>query len=177
VKSVPLAFVFAIAMIGVLMGERAPAAERFPLTSVDELEQKLLDQVNALRLSRGLRALRLSPELADAAHHHARDMARNGFCGHESANGRSFWERVLRFYGRGTRWRRWAAAENVLCHPRRLSAAAAIRRWLASPGHRANLLGREWRDVGVAALWADAAPGEFGGRDVFVVTTNFGARR
>ena len=175
-KRVPLAFVLAVAVTGALHSERAPAVERVPRVSLNQLEWKLLERLNAVRLRRGLARLRLSPELLLAAHHHSDDMARNGFCGHDSADGTSFWSRVRRFYGPGSGWRSWSAAENVMCHPRRLTAAAALGRWLTTPGHSANLLAPQWRDVGLAAVWAQAASGGFGGRDVFVVTANFGSR-
>jgi uncharacterized protein YkwD len=176
VKRVPLAFVPAFAVAGAFSSQAAPAVERVSV-SIDEFEWKLLEHVNAMRARHGLDAVRLSPELASAAHHHSRDMARNGFCGHDSANGTSFWSRVLRFYGRGTGWRSWSAAENVLCHPRRVSAAAALARWLASPGHRANLLAPEWRDIGLAAAWAPSDPGSLRRRAVFLLSADFGARR
>lgn len=38
------------------------------------------------------------------------------------------------------RWRSWSAGENVLYHPRRLTATAALGTWLASRAHRANLI-------------------------------------
>jgi uncharacterized protein YkwD len=177
VKRVPLAFVLAFAVAGAFLSQAAPAVERVSLVSIDELEWQLLERVNAMRARRGLDPLRLSSELASAAHHHSRDMARNGFCGHDSANGTSFWSRIPRFYGRGTGWRSWSAAENVLCHPRRLSAAAALARWLASPGHRANLLAPEWRDIGLAAVWMRSAPGSLRGRAAFLLTADFGARQ
>ena len=84
---------------------------------------------------------------------------------------------VSRFYGRGSGWRRWSAGENVLCHKKRVTAARAVSAWLASPGHRANVLSSQWREVGVAAVYEYDAPGEFGGQDVFLVTANFGVRR
>jgi uncharacterized protein YkwD len=176
VKRIPIAFVLAVAVTAALCSERAPAVERVSRVSLNQLEWKLLERLNAVRLRRGLARLRLSPELLLAAHQHSHDMARNGFCGHDSADGTSFWSRVRRFYSPGSGWRSWSAAENVLCHPRRLTAAAALGRWLASRGHRANLLAPQWRDVGLAAVWTEAAPGEFGGRDVFLVTANFGSR-
>jgi uncharacterized protein YkwD len=82
----------------------------------------------------------------------------------------------MRFYGRGRGWRAWSVAENVLCHSRRLTASAALGRWLASPGHRANLLSRLWRDVGLAAVYAGAAFGESGADDVLFVTADLGFR-
>lgn len=175
-KRVLVASILAIVVIGALLSQSAPAVESVALVSLHELEWRLLERVNAVRVRRGLNPLRVSSELSSAARHHSKEMARNGFCGHESATGARFSYRVSRFYRRGAGWRRWSAAENVLCHPRRLTAAGAVGRWLASSAHRANLLGPEWRDVGVAAVWTHSAPGELPGRDAFFVTANFGVR-
>ena len=43
-----------------------------------------------------------------------------------------------------------------------------------SPGHRENILAPGWREVGLSALTVAAAPGVFGGRDVVIITTDFG---
>jgi len=48
---------------------------------------------------------------------------------------------------------------------------------MASPPHRLNILTREYREVGVAAVHFDSAPGAFGGRPVTIVTADFGVRR
>lgn len=176
VKRVLFAFAVLVAVIGAFFAEGVPAGEQTPVMSVNRLEARMLSRLNALRTRRGLTPLRASAALSSAARHHTKDMARNGFCGHDSADGTDFWKRISRFYGRGRGWRTWAAAENVLCHPRRLTAAAALRKWLGSPGHRANLLSSQWREVGVAALYAESPPGEFAGEDTLLVTANFGAR-
>jgi uncharacterized protein YkwD len=135
----------------------------------------MLDRLNALRARRGLAPLKVSAGLSSAAQRHSVDMARNGFCGHDSANGASFWRRVSGFYARGPGWTMWSVAENVLCHPLRLSASAALGQWLASPGHRANLLAPQWREVGLGAVYAD--PSQSRGRDALLVTADFGVRR
>jgi uncharacterized protein YkwD len=171
VKRVLVASILAILVLGALLAQSAPAVEGMALVSLHELEWRLLERVNAVRVRRGLNPLRVSSELSSAARHHSKDMARSGLCGHES-----FSYRVSRFYRRGAGWRRWSAAENVLCHARRLTAADAVGRWLASPGHRANLLAPEWRDVGVAAVWTHSSPGDLRGRDAFFVTADFGVR-
>jgi uncharacterized protein YkwD len=173
----PLALALAIAVTGALFPQRASAVQDVAYSAADRFEARLLDRLNALRVSRGLAPLNASPGLFSAADRHSREMARHGYCGHDSANGASFWSRISNFYGRGAAWRGWSVAENVLCHPRRLSAAAALSRWLASPGHRANLLAPQWRDVGVGAVYADSAPGEFHGDDVLLVTADFGVRQ
>jgi hypothetical protein len=49
--------------------------------------------------------------------------------------------------------------------------------WMNSPPHRRVLLTPTWRDVGISALHVTAAPGDFGGDDVTLVTADFGIRR
>jgi uncharacterized protein YkwD len=168
-----LALALAIAVTGAL-SERAPAVQGVAVTSADRFEERMLDRLNSLRARRGLAPLRLSAGLSSAAHSHSVDMARNDFCGHDSANGTPFWSRLARFYGRGHAWRFWSVAENVLCHPSRLSAAAALGRWLSSPSHRANLLAPRWREVGLGAVYRE--PGYSSGRDALLVTADFGVR-
>jgi uncharacterized protein YkwD len=51
--------------------------------------------------------------------------------------------------------------------------SSAIAAWLQSPPHRANLLGRSWRDVGVGMVHA---PSIFGASDVWIIVLQFGRR-
>jgi uncharacterized protein YkwD len=173
---VHLVLALAIAVTGAL-SQRAPAVQEVASSAADRFEERMLDRLNALRASRGLAPLKVSPGLSSAADRHSREMARHGYCGHNSADGASFGTRISRFYGRGRGWRMWSVAENVLCHPQRLTAAGAVSKWLASPGHRANLLAPQWREVGVGAVYADSAPGAFRGADVLLVTADFGVRQ
>jgi uncharacterized protein YkwD len=172
----PVALALAIAVTGALFSQRAPAVKEVAHSAADRFEARMLVRLNALRARRGLAPLKVSPGLSSAAHRHSSAMTRHGFCGHESPNGASFWTRIARFYGRGAGWRRWSVAENVLCHPRRLSAAGALSKWLASPGHRANLLAPQFREVGVGAVYADSAPGQSQGAGALLVTADFGVR-
>ena len=96
-------------------------------------------------------------------------------CGHDSTSGAPFGTRLSRFYGRETGWESWAVGENALCEPRRLTAAAALGEWLDSPAHRANILAPHWRDVGLGAVYVEAAP-EDPGQDTLFVTADFGVR-
>jgi uncharacterized protein YkwD len=177
VKRVLLAFALAIAVTGALFSQGAPAVERASFDSTDGLEAHMIERLNTMRARRGLRELRISPALSSAAHQHSVDMARKGYCEHQSVDGAPFRERISRYYRRRLGWRYWAVAENLLCHPGRLGAAAALGEWLDSPGHRANLLSAQWREVGLAAVYTPDAPGEFDGNDVVVVTADFGVRR
>jgi uncharacterized protein YkwD len=157
-----------------MLVKRAPAAKSAAAT-VSALEAQVLADVNATRRQRGLRALRFSVALSRAADTHSRDMARRGYFSHNSANGGAFWRRVQRFYpSRG--YRSWAVGENLVWASPDLSAASALSMWMASAPHRANLLSRQWREVGLSAVHATSAPGVFGGHPVTIVTANFGSR-
>jgi uncharacterized protein YkwD len=57
-----------------------------------------------------------------------------------------------------------------------MDAKQALATWMASHGHRANILTPSWREIGVAAAYAPDAPGVFGGHSALLVTTDFGVR-
>ena len=67
--------------------------------------------------------------------------------------------------------------ENLLWASPNVSAGHAMKLWIASPEHLRNLLTRQWRQIGVSAVHATAAPGVFHGLDVTIITTDFGVRR
>lgn len=139
-------------------------------------ESGLLREINQVRAQHGLSALELSNPLNEAAEYHSKTMAARGFFAHESADGSSFWKRVERFYpSRGFRY--WSAGENLAYGSPRMSADGAVRAWMGSPGHRANILSASWREIGIGAVQADAAPGVYGGRPATIITTDFGVRR
>jgi uncharacterized protein YkwD len=144
------------------------------LTARDALEADVLSHINALRRSRGLSTLRLSTALGRAADSHSTAMATRGFFAHESADGSSFWKRVARFYPR--RNGEWAVGENLLWSSPDVDGAGALRMWMSSPSHRKILLTGRWREVGLSAVHAASAPGVYGGREVTVLTADFGVR-
>lgn len=139
------------------------------------LEELLLAQINSLRTARGLGTWASSRALARAAVGHSRSMATNGFFAHESRNGAPFWQRVKRFYLPQTQ--SWTVGENLaMFGGAPPSAEAIVAAWLASPPHRANLLGRAFREAGVAIIHNPAAGGVFGGRPTWVITLDLGRR-
>ena len=153
---------------------RAPATND-AAASVSALEAQVLADVNAVRRQRGLRPLRFSTALSRAADAHSRDMARRGYFSHTSPDGAAFWQRVQRFYP-SSGFRSWAVGENLVWSSPDLSSASALSLWMGSPPHRANLVNRQWREIGLSAIHAPAAPGVFGGHPVTIVTANFGSR-
>jgi uncharacterized protein YkwD len=104
-------------------------------------------EINRQRTTRGLARVRSHRKLWVMATRYARSMVRQQFFGHVSPAGASMSER-LRKVGYGGR--RWVAGEALAwgsgtsATPRAIVAA-----WMNSPPHRAVLLGRNYRDVGI----------------------------
>jgi uncharacterized protein YkwD len=146
------------------------------MTRAPRLETAVLAQLNGVRREHGLVPLKPSAKLEQAADEHSRQMASVGYFEHASADGSAFWKRVARFYPSAGR-SLWAVGENLLWSSPDVDAAGALRLWMASPEHRANILTARWREIGVSAIRAAAAPGAYKGLDVTIVTTDFGVRR
>ena len=151
-------------------------ATQAELQDVPSLERSIVAEINAVRRGYGLPLLRASGALARAADGHSRAMATLGFFGHSSRDGTAFWKRIARSYPRRG-YAYWTVGENLLWSSSELDARAAVRMWLRSPPHRKVLLSRSWRELGISAVRASAAPGYFAGSAVTVVTADFGQRR
>jgi uncharacterized protein YkwD len=123
-------------------------------------ESSLLSVMNRVRAAHGLRLLRADARLEVAARRHSSRMLRTDtFChGAFTARIRRVGVRAPRV-GENLAWGAGAYAR----------ARAIVNMWLASPGHRANLLRPGYRIVGVGAL-----RGTFGGQPgALMVTTDF----
>ena len=105
--------------------------------------QAVVDIMNIDRAQYGLRPLRINAKLSAAAVDRINDMFRYRYFNHVSPSGLEPWTWVER---RGYRYR--MIAENLAVGYR--SADAVVDGWMHSPGHRANLLGRAFDEVGVA---------------------------
>ncbi len=139
------------------------------------LDARVLEEVNAVRASHGLSTVQLSGALAAAAGQHSMEMVLDGYFAHDGMRA-SYSRRLAAYYPRA-RHRRWTVAENLVWGSPSIGAREAVRLWLHSPEHRANLLRPGWRDAGISAVHAQAAPGVFQGLDVTVITLDFGRRR
>jgi uncharacterized protein YkwD len=154
----------------------APTLSASPAREQRALEGALLREINEVRREHGLRSLVSSTRLAAAAAQHTREMGAQGYFEHESYDSTPFWKRIAQSYpSRG--WRSWSVGENLLYSSPDVSAASGVDMWMHSPPHRANLLSRTWREIGLSAIHFDDAPGEFDGQPVTIVTADFGFRR
>jgi uncharacterized protein YkwD len=147
-----------------------------PASAMRSLENQVLTKVNRVRAQHGLAPMRLSRKLGAAATQHSREMAQVGYFSHNSADGTAFWRRIEGFYT-SQGYSTWSVGENLLWSSPDVDAAGAVKMWMNSPEHRANLLNRSWREIGLAAVHSDSAPGTYHGLGVTIVTADFGARQ
>lgn len=145
-------------------------------TSLQAMNRQVLQAVNRFRVAHGLHPLRESRGLDSSARQHSLEMGKDGYFGHSSANGTSFWRRIRHYYPAGSRGY-WTVGENLLWASPSVSTSRAMSMWIASPEHLRNLLAPQWRDLGVSAVRVVGAPGVFHGLRVTIITTDFGARR
>jgi uncharacterized protein YkwD len=128
--------------------------------------------INAERRARHLSALTANVRLARAAQRHASDMVARGYFSHVSLSGQSFSDRLRRVnYARGCAWSggetlAWGTGSQA-------SPAAAVDAWMHSPPHRAILLSRGFREVGIGI--AAGSPGNAASGATYV--GEFGRRR
>jgi|SRR5579862_348883 len=153
-----------------------PAGSEGAAATLAQLQSGVLDQLNTVRRAHGLVPLTLSPGLTAAAEEHTAEMLSDGYFAHESADGSPFWKRIERFYphlGSGY----WSVAENLLWSGGPIDAKQALATWMASAGHRENILTPEYRQIGISARFATGATGPYAGFPVTVIDTDFGVRR
>lgn len=164
-------------VIGVwVVASPAGATSSRPQATLSALEQGVLAEINALRKEHGLAPLRVSSRLSAAARAHSAEMAGRGYFSHNSANGSTFDRRIARYYPiSGSRY--WSVGENLLWSSPDVDPGGALDMWWNSPEHRKNMLTARWREIGLSAVHVATAPGTFGGREVTIVTTDFGVRR
>jgi uncharacterized protein YkwD len=143
--------------------------------SLKSVNHQVLAAVNRFRVAHGLVALRESSALDRSARQHSTEMGRRGYFGHSSADGTPFWKRIQHYY-RSTGYSSWSVGENLLWASPSVSAAHALKMWIASPEHLKNLLTTQWRQIGISAVHVASAPGIFHGLPVTIITTDFGVR-
>lgn len=103
---------------------------------------EVVDLTNRERARAGLRPLAVDPALSTAAQAYSTDMAARAFYSHTSPEGSQPWDRAA---AAGSRMR--MIGENIACGQR--SPAEVVEGWMNSPGHRANILKRDFTHIGI----------------------------
>lgn len=142
-----------------LPGERSAAA----------LGNATVCLVNKVRTSRGLPALRRTKHLNQFATGFSRRMVRSNFFAHDVPGGPTFAQRARKSaYARAAK--RMSMGENLAWGAAHLATPKSIvSAWMASPGHRSNILRRKFRDIGLGVVKGAPQKGNVGGTAVTYV--------
>jgi uncharacterized protein YkwD len=127
--------------------EKAPAGalsdRDYGTTKLDA--EKARELVNAYRIEKGLKPLKLNTSLTDAAKAHSRDLAKWDRISHYGSDGSNPWDRVKR-----TGYNAKLAAENV--GTGQVDVTEVFKGWQESPGHNKNLLLPDAEHMGIALV-------------------------
>lgn len=117
--------------------------------------QAMLNAVNQARIAGrncgtdyypAVAPLTWNTQLAQAAAGHSTDMANNNYFSHTSLDGRTFLDRINATGYLGSYW-----GENIYAGGADVSAA--VNAWLDSPGHCANIMNANFKDLGAACAY------------------------
>jgi len=116
--------------------------------------RKVLELTNYQRAKAGLPPLVYEARLSNSAKWKAEDMARRNYFDHADGRGKDFIDRASQ-YG----YKEWRyLGENIAAG--QSSPEEVVAEWMASPGHRKNILKREYREIGIA--YANDPHSEYG---------------
>ncbi len=122
----------------------APPADAAVRISANERAQLRL--INLYRVAHGRPRLKMDRRLTRTADWMGRDMARNGYFSHTDSLGRDPFQRLARFRYPSNTWR----GENLAAGY--ADPANTFNQWKNSPGHRANMLNRNFRAIGISRV-------------------------
>jgi uncharacterized protein YkwD len=114
--------------------------------------------------------LTLAKRLSQAAHEHARDLARHNMLSHSGSDGSTPAVRVTR---EGYKWR--TVGENVASGP--TTAEEVMEGWLSSPGHCENLMDPRFTEMGFAFVVDTRSVSGFYGALLFAVPKSVAHKR
>ncbi|MGH9971641.1 MAG: CAP domain-containing protein [Pyrinomonadaceae bacterium] len=143
-----------VVSISVSTGPEAEATSSITSPSINEAskyERRAFEITNQMRVKNGLAPYAWDAELCRMARRHSESMAREGFFSHKSPEGMQMRERaraagILRFKVLG---------ENIAYNQNFDDPGGfVVERWMISPGHRANILSREFRSSAVGSFVA-----------------------
>jgi uncharacterized protein YkwD len=110
-------------------------------TDLSDVEEQVIELVNTERRQAEIAALRPNAMLMKAARSHSQNMASQDTLSHE-LDGQGPGERL-----ESLGYRSFGVAEN--CGAGQRTPAEVVETWMNSQGHRANILGENYRDVGI----------------------------
>jgi uncharacterized protein YkwD len=145
-----------LAVLTLLLSALPVAAPATP--TLNSYEQQLVKRINQQRAQRGLSQLRINASLVSSARAHSSDMGQRKYFQHNAPSGETWSARIVRFGYTHRGFRVWRAGENIYWGAGVKSCPVlVVDAWMHSAAHRAVILGKGFRDIGVGA--AQAADG------------------
>jgi uncharacterized protein YkwD len=135
--------------------------------NLGQIRHSTLCLINRERAHRRLRKLHMSRSLEVAAQAHAIDMVRRNYFSHLTPAGLTVSDRIRRTAYASSRTRLRAGEDIAWADGTLATPSQVVRGWMASPGHRANILSWSYRHLGVGL--ALGAPRFAGGGATYTV--------
>src|SRR3954451_4125306 len=156
---------------GVSVGACASASAIASAANLRPTAGAILCLLNQQRTAHGLRPLRLNKKLAKAALRHSKVMVARHFFAHEGVDGNPL-SRIRKVHYIPRRGR-WTVGENLAAGTgTAASAQQIVVAWMNSPPHKANILTRAFREIGIGIVpKSPTSPGPGA-----TYTTEFGAK-
>jgi uncharacterized protein YkwD len=137
-------------------------------------EKRALDLHNQTRAANGLPGLCVHPALTNAARSHSQEMLDKGYFAHNSYNGETVKARLERFGYTFSGYSFWKYGENIYWGSGTSSSPESAHKWwMNSAGHKANILNKDFREVGIGVR-TGTYKGYAGAK---MYTVDFGVRR
>jgi len=152
------------------------AAPSLGAVKLNKYEQQLVAQINKQRTKRGLAKLRVNARLVAAARAHSTDMGVQKYFDHTSPEGERWSSRLVRYGYKRKGCKYWRAGENIYYGAGLYSSPyLVVDSWMQSKRHRAVILTKVFRDIGVGAVKTEDGYGSIDGV-VWFFTLDLGRR-
>lgn len=129
------------------------------------VSKKLIDETNKIRLENKLPILINNIKLDQAAQLKAKDMIENDYFAHTSPKGLTPW-----YWFKKVEYNYTLAGENLAINF--IDQSNIIKAWMKSPLHRANILNKNYTEIGISAI-----KGLYQGKETIFVVQLFGRTR
>lgn len=146
-------------LVGILLAETLFGSSVLASNSVSAKE--VAELTNQNRISASVKSLKTNPLLEKAANLKARDMARIGYFSHVSPQGQNPW-----YWLDQAGYSFSYAGENLAVNF--FDSKSAVNAWLASPGHRQNILSGKFTETGIGQ-----SVGQYQGRETIYLVQFF----
>jgi uncharacterized protein YkwD len=149
--------------------EGCPRSGEFPRSAeIRTTRLAILCLLNVERAKRGLSGLRYNGVLELSSQRHSEDMAARDFFEHDTPDGVDPQARIEAAGYAGS----WTGENLYVGTGFEATPVRALRSWMKSPGHRANILRPQFTEVGVGIAYESPRPGSSERGALY--TTNFG---